>query len=280
MSEIIYSRETGKYPLSIGTSLAIESLTNVSDLVQHPSPPLEQVDEVWVNLRTLLRNLVNSVPTEHRAKLFPDELESVLYSEMGFIAQAIQEQSSAKVVFYRSDLVMAKYIHARIRHAKTENQKFMDGIMAKVLSKVVKHFKEHPAENFEVKTFLLKVHPDKKCRAYILTHMPIDLLSYRSFSSLILLESHTGKIKERQFWYTKYFNGTKDEDISRLPFNEKLLQVFGDNVSFAPYDMKVRKDILELAKKFNWTPLTTDDRVGYGVNTLKNRYFVDIFRSM
>lgn len=280
MLDIVNERTVGKYPLSIGTSLAIESITGIHDEVQHQTPPLSEVDEIWINLRTLVRNLVHAIPTNDRDRVTPEDLESTLYAELAYIKDAIRQYSNIPIVFYRSDLVLVKYTHAKLRQARTEKQKFMEAIQVKVVSSVVKHFKEHPVEDYEVKTFLLKLSPAKKTKALILTHQPIDLLSYTNFDKLTLLESHTGRLKERAFWWTKYANANMHEDYQRLPFTEKLLQIFGDKETFHPLDWKLREEILTLAKRYNWTPMTTNERVSFAIGGMKNKYFVDLYRSM
>jgi hypothetical protein len=94
----------------------------------------------------------------------------------------------------------------------------------------------------------------------IITHYPYDLLSHTKFSALDLLESNTGKLKSRYQWSSKYYP-VGDVDMKVLPFTRKLLLVFGDRILIQPFDMKLRRLILEIADKRKWTSLTTDAKI-------------------
>jgi hypothetical protein len=49
--------------------------------------------------------------------------------------------------------------------------------------------------------------------------------------------------------------------VLRLPFNKYLLALLGDNNQIKPFDIKVRREIVSVAKKFNWTPVSTEEKV-------------------
>lgn len=267
MSEI-YSRTLGKYPLSIATSLALESLTNTHDEIKHKVPPLQDIDVLYVNLRTLIRNIHGAVPAPQRHQLYPKEVEEALYSEMATIAELV---APVNTVYYASDYDLTKYRNALIRKQHTKLQAHYEGMSVQVLSDILKHFTLNPTEQFSVEHFKLKVKPkEKNLRAIMLTHFPIDLLVYPEFKSLLLLESHTGVIKDRSLWYTKFFNGNKLEGINRIPFTEKFLQIFGDKETFSPMNQKYRDDLIALAKRYNWTHLTTEDKVRFSLDSLQN----------
>lgn len=267
MSEI-HNRSLGKYPLSIATSLAIESLTNTHDEIKHKLPPLQDTDVLYVNLRTLVRNIHGAVPTPQRHQLYAHEVEEALYSEMATIAELV---APVRVVYYASDMDLTKYRHALIRKQHTKLQAQYEGMSVKAIASVLGHFKLNPTTQYTVEHFKLKIKvKEKNLKGIILTHFPIDLLVYTEFKSLLLLESHTGVIKDRSLWYTKYFNGNKTEGINRIPFTEKFLQIFGDKETFSPMNQKFREDLLALAKRYNWTYLTTDDKVKYSLDSLLN----------
>lgn len=65
-----------------------------------------------------------------------------------------------------------------------------------------------------------------------------------------------------------------------MPFREDLLQIFGDNEHFRPGDPKVRKELLEIAKKYNWTAVTTFDKLMYGIEKMQNPYAVAVMREI
>jgi hypothetical protein len=105
-----------------------------------------------------------------------------------------------------------------------------------------------------------EIKPKDRIKSLIMTHQPYDLLSYTHFNKLDLLESHTGILKPRHLWYTKYMS-IMTEDMSILPFHKKLLYIFGDRTLIQPMNIKLRKTILELARNYNWTSMTTLDKV-------------------
>jgi hypothetical protein len=128
----------------------------------------------------------------------------------------------------------------------------------------------------KAKFFLLKIRDYNESRTLMLTHYAIDLLA-PNFKSFDLLESHTGAIKSKHLWYTKYYNG---KDYPQLPFREDLLQVFGDNETFRPMAPSIRKQIIEIAKQYNWSPVSTSEKVEYGLNQIKDPYLRDVLRSL
>lgn len=286
MSGILDIREVGQYPLTIGTSLAIESLLGIAvDVDGNPTQkinqatgsaaPLFEFDEVWVNLRTLVRNIMGGISAAEKKRVEVNDLCEVLYSEMGVITTEINAVKQTPVVFYASDMDLSKYTNAKLRKASTEIKIWFEKLSVDSIGRVFNHFKKNPTDLYKLKHFKLKIEPDMPTKAVILTNFPIDLVNWQRFKELVLLESHTGVLKPRAEWYTKYFNGK--EKCKRIPFNEKFLQIFGDKETFSPLDQKYRDDILAVAEKYKWTPLTTPDKVSYGIKTLKNHYFTDYY---
>lgn len=270
-------RETGQLPLSIGTSLAIESLLGIHPEIQVSKPPIHSYQEIWINLRTLMRNMVSAYPSDSRLNLQTDDLFSDLVDEINFLSL---ELSQLKVVFYVSELNLEKkYQHARIRYPHTDIQKLVDKLMMVPIQAFNKAYKETNKDNLPYEYYLFSDKPDKtkRLKAVMLTHIALDLCSHGNFKELVLLESHTGKLKTKAEWYTKYA-GSKD--LSRIPFTEKFLQVFGDKELFKPLDNKLREDILAVADKYNWTSVTTKDKINYGIATLKNHFFIDFIRKL
>lgn len=95
----------------------------------------------------------------------------------------------------------------------------------------------------------------------MITHYPIDLLSQYNFGELILLESHTGSLKERSEWYSKL---TLPKDIGpKIPFNILTLQVFGDKSKLfsSIKELKQKKTLLQLAEQKRWKAFTTNSKI-------------------
>lgn len=48
------------------------------------------------------------------------------------------------------------------------------------------------------------------------------------------------------------------------------MQVFGDSEHFRPMSMGVKKTVIELANQYSWSQVTTDLKIRYGIDTLKD----------
>lgn len=271
------ARTTGQFPLSIATSLALEAAFGIypDRPVVQPAPILDY-DELWVNVKTLFRNFLGALDKSTAEMITSDAVVEGINGELDTIHQLVTEQTSGRtsVVFYLSDYVDIdrKYKYAVIRRDNTAKQKMYTAMMIDVIGKLLKM---HPKGNIRVEK--LKLHPEKKTKALILTHIAFDLVSYPEFRELTLLESHTGAIKERSQWYTRLYEG---KTLSMVPFNEMFLQVFGDSQTFRPMDIKLRKEIIDLATQYRWNAATKIDFIMYGIGTLKNPYAREILTNM
>jgi hypothetical protein len=277
-STILAGRALGKYPLSIATSLALESAANIHDELKHDRTPILDYQEFWVNLRTLFRNLVGACEAED-TQLMPGPCAEALDQEMAQIESIVAELTSGrcKVRFYLCTFadLDRRYPQATTRYDTTVRQKEYTMLLKETLKLLVDHDKKTQAKR--ILGFDVKLKPEAKCKALILTHYPIDLCSEKAFHELVLVESHTGHIKEKAQWYTKYLNG---KDLFMMPFREDLLQVLGDKETFRPYPIKQREELLEIAKQYRWTAATTLDKIRYGIDQLKNPFFKAKLRAM
>jgi hypothetical protein len=141
----------------------------------------------------------------------------------------------------------------RLRKSTTEKQFFIDGIYDYCLDKLKKED--------EVESFHKDIKYGKSSSALLFTHVPFDLLSHSNFVKMDLLESHTGLIKPRYTWYSKYYP-IPEKDMSFLPFMEYLLTIFGDKVMFTPASIKERLNLFDAMKKKGVTPLTSEFSFG------------------
>lgn len=264
--EGIAARATGQYPLSIATSLALESACGIHPDIQVPKPPILAYQELWINVKTLFRNLMGALDKTTASMVSHHEMGGTLIEEMEVIRSIIADVSyNTKVQFYINELLNMeeKYPHAYLREDHTPKQKEYTAI----LNNTIESFLDRNVElgiALSVRTLRVQV----PTTAMILTHVPYDLFSRKLFNELVLLESHTGTIKKFPQWYTKYFNG---KELTMLPFREDLIQVFGDTETFRPMPLKVRNEVIELAKRDNWTAVTTRDKILYGINTLEDK---------
>lgn len=101
----------------------------------------------------------------------------------------------------------------------------------------------------------------------MLTSNPIDLIMYNTFRSLMLLESFTGKIKNRSHWNTKLSSNKK---YSNLPFNRFTLQVVGDNnKKLNSLGIRANRLLVNIMNDNLWTTLTTMDKIRYDIMNYK-----------
>lgn len=261
----LQSRVVSGFPLSIGTGLAFESLfiptQAVYDLTRETPAPLnlQQYDECWINLSTLFRNLVGSIDKQIFPGVTVEEFKDTLLEEIDVIRELFQNDlvsRSCIPVFYVMKYDKAKRNappQVKFREDNTPVQKHYAHVHDEVMKAITK-------DNDAIRSFDSEIKTQMRTSAIIMTHMPYDLLSVQEFNKLTLLESHTGKSKGKNLWYTKYYPVGK-RSMSNLPFLRKLLLVFGDHVLISPGIYKLREQILDTAEKRQWTPMSTESKV-------------------
>lgn len=260
------SREKGQVPISIGTSLALEAAMGIYPDRPESPPPFSRAKQLWINLRTLVRNLYACLPTDLKETVLPDDLWQFVQEEMSIIPAAVEKGSmgNTRVVYYVSDYkkLAQRFPGAIIKEAKTSKQIVQQKIEEVALELVLQNNQLHHVEFFDFD--IQGRHP----ASFIITHLPVDLLARYHFERLELLESHTGKIKGPGAWNTKLTNG---KELSNIPFNSFTLQLFGDNGNmFSPQSLSLRRAVVELAGKRNWTSVTTQEKIRDDVRRVEN----------
>ena len=281
---ILDQMERGQYSLSIGTSLALESLANIHPETKHKSVPHHEYTHLWVNLKTLARNIVQAFPSGINHLITPGVLSELLTDEYRTIEQWARDNTRLKVTLYMSFYkdMERRYNtqHSLVRRDSTDKQKSDRQRINQAIEAFTAQFGK---TRVEVERFMKVFDTDIECKKeeqgkiLMLTHIPFDLVKYKTFGNLTLLESHTGAIKNRSLWYTKYLNG---KDLSMIPFTLYFMRVFGDKETFAPMDSKLRKELIALAQDDGWSAVTTDARVRFALDKMKNPYFRTIMREL
>lgn len=260
----LYTRQTSAFPLSIGTSLALESVFPGRQPAYDTARKIPQVvslsqyDECWINLETLLRNIEGSVKRPRFMECTPQHVAEILNTEIEIIESLFQVEGAGvcQPVFYVSSF---KSLRARragkvlFRESATTIQKEYDLKVDKVLKLLNK-------QTDKIRMLDSDLRSPQKTSALILSHYPYDLTSYEYFRKLDLLESHTGILKERPRWNSKYAPVGK-ESLEHLPFLEHLLLIFGDRHLIEPQSFKTRTRVLEISVKDKWTPYTRLDKI-------------------
>lgn len=279
-SNILTERTQGAFPVSIGTSLALESIL---DGIQPPYDPervipqrikLGNYSEYWINIETLFRNILGSVPTQEQARLNPVEVLAVLFEEIEMIRQFVFDECQDRVVLvpFRNNhkRLSSKHPHAKLRFPTTPKQleyaQFCDNVCDNAVKKSNGTIKE-----------VDRVLSGAGKRALITTHMAYDLLSYGRFDSLDLLESHTGVLKPRSQWHSKLYTA---KTLAKMPFNSLTIQVFGDSTTFAPLAQAARQQVIDLSEDSKWHALATRDLIVYSLKKLKDVFAAKVYQEM
>lgn len=203
------------------------------------------------NTATLLRNLIRSIHYSDLTTISKNDIYETLLEEIEFITHFF-ETNNLNVKFYVNTYQYVKDTYKEkkcLRVASTDKQFYIDNIMSYCLDKLKK--------NDDVDVFYKDIKYSKEDRVLLFTHIAFDLLSYGNFLKLDLLESHTGKIKTRKDWWTKY-HAIPDVDMSFLPMMEYFLSIFGDSTMFKPAPIKERMDLYNVMKKKGINPLTSE----------------------
>ena len=273
LMQLINNRALGpKTPVSVGTAMIFDN-----DDVDFK----EWEPYLYVNLRTVLRNLLQAMESDDVLKLDEDVLYPKFMEEVETFEEYVDKYTNGKteVVFYLPDYSHINRLlpFAGLRTIKTDRQRQVYGLEESVFKRLKKEVKEEEKnakkEGREwTDPFIETDHtlPRGKGSALILTHCPTDLLSYTSFPLLKLIESHTGKIKKRDEWNTK-LTGDKVR-LANIPFNRFTLQICGDGNHLIMSGTKKMKDFLfDLADTNNWTSMTTIDRVRFCISMMKDK---------
>jgi hypothetical protein len=262
------NQTTSGFGMSISTDLAFESMFANRSPPHDPNRPLPpKVDptayaSTYVNVATLYRNLIASIDSSGFLTASDYQLAEAISEEMEVInsLHTVEGNGLIKPVYYA---MTYKKLHQgsgptyKLRTPRTDNQRMVHSKYLSTLEKLSKHISYVEYDSV--------IKPTARTTSVILTHVPYDLLSYTEFNKLDLLESNTGKLKTKRDWNTKYYP-VGDSDLSRLPFNRKLLLLLGDRVLVQPVDIKLRRLILTIAEKRKWTQATTNDKMMYDFN--------------
>ncbi len=250
-------RVLGFFPISIATSLAIEGLLVVGEhATDKPNDYTVKSDELWVNVRTIARNCLGAFDQKSLASLNDPILRDAVEQDIDQIKKSISDHCKLNVVFYfASHKTISKQLpEMRFKYSDftkmTEKQQITERLENKLIQFALTHLSD------QVKLFDTKLSAPTK--VILLTHHPIDLLSFYAFQDLVLLESHTGRIKKRMDWDSKLKTPPGTQCI---PFTLSMLTVFGDGTLVAPQDQKVKKVLIKLGEKYNWHSMTTDARI-------------------
>lgn len=260
VADVVTDVTMGKYPVSIGTSIPLEVLFGISELIPATNPPpYVKYKHILINVRTLIRNIYGAVAKELKAEYPAQSYLDRLLAELSNLPAVVENQSAGQtgVIFYLSNhRDIAKHYPKAILKVVKESaygRRHQEAIeqycVAQITSMAI-------AGSVPVSLVDIKL-PRVGEASVIITHQPIDLLSYVNSRDIDLIESHTGVIKDRYKWYTK-LNG---KGLETIPFSNWSIQFFGDGKHFAGYPPKHRKMVVDFSIANRWNQSTTLDLI-------------------
>lgn len=259
--ELLHHEVTqGKYAVSIGTSIALETLFGVNDLIAPTNPlPFTKYGYVLINVRTLIRNIYGAVAKELKTEYPAQKYLEKTLDEIFAIPAILENQSGGRLgaMFYLPSYrsVARDFPNAILRKAgnKAYGRQHQEAIEQYCVAQLTA---KATAEEITVHLPDIRL-PEVDRPAVMITHQPIDLLSYVRNREIDLIESHTGVIKDCNQWHTK-LNGT---GLQAIPFARWSLQFFGDGKIFAGFPPKQRKTVVDFAMSNRWNQTTTVDLI-------------------
>lgn len=282
--QTLSERAVSAFPVSIGTSLALESIFEGQLKPYDPERIIPnridilQYQEIWINIATLFRNLVGAISKEAFLGASSSILASTLEEEVEVISNLFQNEGKGfcRPIFYHSDYsrIKSKKLPAvNFREPSSEAQQYYHLRLKDTFRLMDEH-------TDSIRRFHDAIEANGSVRAIALTHCPYDLVNYRQFRDLALLESNTGLLKPRSQWNSKYYP-VPGMSMIQLPFHKKLLLIMGDKVLLKPGPLSLRKQIIETSIKHHWSPLTTMDKVNLDLNVdVKDPYTAAILNSL
>lgn len=271
VSRLLADRTMGGFPISIGTSFALQSIFGYPIEISEDNKPLIRSNvqpylgysDILINTRTIVRNFVNAIDAKAVDTIRSSDIVHGIMGEIELCNELIKGQSNGRLncSFYDIDYlgIEKKFPYAIFKEAKTEKQLHYKKIENECVVDLRQHLNYVPYRQYRREI------TDSFGKTLLLTHIAPDLLSRYSFSEVVLLESHTGRIKDRDLWYSKLSSTNKD-DLINIPFGSFSIQVFGDGIIFAPNSLAMRKQVLSIASQGRWLYSTTVDKIRNDIN--------------
>lgn len=272
--DYVSERVRGETTLSIATSLAFESLlgTHPENDKNHPPDTIKQYDVLWVNIKTLYRNIYHAIDRERLNYTSDEQLSNALFAELDVIRGICKNDfQNIPVVFFMPNYLGIDKINKEVllRLDNTSLQKTFTQRMRNSFGSVLKWHNENTSldDQNRIRIYKNEINEYDSRKVLMLTHYAYDITNYRRFKQMSLLESHTGAIKNRELWYTKYYNGN---NLPEMPFRLDFLTIMGDATLFRCKAPALKKALVELAEKFNWTATTSITSIREDIGTIKN----------
>ena len=259
----------GAYPISVGTSLAIEKLIN-HEKHQANSPAttdeMKKFDALFISTNTLIRNALSSMPSEVQNGINPGTLTEWVLRDMQLI-QAIFDQEKIPVVFYALSYksLSKTYPVGTQRIPKTVKQmaskELFDAVSDAVTKQIVKDHRDGMKDTILLSGDMSVVVEYQ--RPLFMTSNSIDVIEMGKGGKFALIQSYTAKIIDAfdMFHFFQVNSKHKERSYDRVPFNRLFIQIFGDGKTFHQMGIVLLNQILDCADKNEWTQRSTAERI-------------------
>ena len=241
--------------LSAATGLAIETIANIPRLDPDRTVPVMQhaltdYHVFYVNILTLIRNVISAYSADELRIASGRDIAYFCISELNILASILP--IPVQPYFSRYTRLSNPLLNPFLREHTTFRQKHIASLTGSAAQAMTIH---EP----NIKQYAWNI-PGTQANGLILTHIIIDLYSYKGFNLFTLLESNTGVLKSQAMYSSKYYN-IDAEYIPYIPFNLKTGLILGDTYIFKPMPSKVRKQYLAAAIDNRWNGATPSAKV-------------------
>jgi hypothetical protein len=250
-------RTTTSFGLSIGTGLLLESALEPTESRYDDKRDipvrinLNDYKKHYFNIFTIARNIVSAI-SDKRVKdglMNNSKLMETVIEEINLIAMLYQDVSCTPVLFVPDYSKLYKDMNI----GKEATLSSKDYLLQQYILSSIKN------KTYDVHTEVLhgtyKLKPDSGA-VLITTHIPVDLLNVNKIPNLKLLESHTGKLKDKHNWYGKYHPIGKNP-LNVFPFLEELVYILGDKNISQPMKLSIRRLLYTYAVERKWSTFTS-----------------------
>lgn len=261
---------TSSFPVAIGTGLMLESL------FESRTERYDPLREIPVNLNvnnykhhiysihTIVRNMLSAIPHKNKIEVINDKmLPKLIEAEVESIFSLYDGTKCQPILFIGDYSKPIDYMN--INKASKSNAQV---VLYEMVHDIVKRLEFTNVDKFDKKDlpkpYKLPTIGDKHL---LTTSFAVDL--HTNSNTMTLLESHTGKVKDKYEFNSKY-RKTALGDITTLPFNEKLHIIAGDRTLINPIKMSWRKELFQIALENAWTPRTTEEKIMKNLSTYSN----------
>lgn len=261
----------GALGLNVATSLIFEEWADKPALVK---PYLGKISQFRINLHTLVRNVSEALEDEVRTV---EAIVDYVIGEIPTLLDAISEYfPKIEYVFYVTELKYYSRVIPRseIRVSRSERIRKIAKLEATAVGDLADQLEEN---GIKIERISEKQGHIAKT-AMVLTHLPSDLLCYRYYSDLYLVESHTGNIRKRTTFSNKILPSHRRPDAHLIPFNHMSFQVYGDGGKMLHQASgAITTAYTELAREKKWNYMTSAEKIVTDINRSGNKKLIDWF---